>query len=253
MNNLNLVRVENGDVFTDSKIIAEGTNNQHHSVTRVLRNYPEDFKEFGEIRFTELNSKNPLGGRPQKIYLLNETQATLLMSYLDNNEIVREFKKKLVKEFIRMKEYIKQQQTPSYMIDDEIERAKRWIQEKEQHKLEMKQKDDIIEEQAPKVEYYDKIMKSDSTFTISTMASDYGMSGRAFNSLLHELGIQYKESGRWYLYQKHRGNGYTKTESYPLKNGYFNRHMKWTEKGFKFIYDVLKEEGILPECEREVA
>jgi phage regulator Rha-like protein len=48
--------------------------------------------------------KGSSGGRPEKIYFLNEQQATLLLTYLRNSKIVREFKKALVKEFYRLKE-----------------------------------------------------------------------------------------------------------------------------------------------------
>jgi len=106
-----LVRVIKNEVFTDSMVVAQGTGNEHHSVTRIIRNYIEDFKEFGEIQFMDLKSINPQGGRPIRIYLLNEQQATLLMTYLGNNEIVRSFKKKLVQQFYQMKKSLIQKQS----------------------------------------------------------------------------------------------------------------------------------------------
>ena len=106
-----LVRVIKNEVFTDSMVVAQGTGNEHHSVTRIIRNYIEDFKEFGEIQFMDLKSINPQGGRPIRIYLLNEQQATLLMTYLGNNEIVRSFKKKLVQQFYQMKKLLIQRQS----------------------------------------------------------------------------------------------------------------------------------------------
>lgn len=101
-----LVKVIKNDVFTDSMVIAEGTGNEHNSVTRIIRNYKEDFEDFGKIEFMDLKSKNPKGGRPVKIYLLNEQQSTLLMTYLGNSEMVRNFKKELVRQFYAMRQYI---------------------------------------------------------------------------------------------------------------------------------------------------
>jgi len=106
-----LVSIKRNDVFTDSLVIAEGTNNEHVSVTRHIRNYKSDFEEFGKIRFMDLKTINPKGGRPQKIYLLNEPQAALLMTYLGNSPIVRAFKVQLVKEFYRMRQMLLQKQT----------------------------------------------------------------------------------------------------------------------------------------------
>ncbi len=50
----------------------------------------------------------------------------------------------------------------------------------------------IISELKPKASYYDLILQNKSLVPISKIAKDYGMSGRAFNKLLHELGVQYK-------------------------------------------------------------
>lgn len=109
-----LVKVIKNEVFTDSMVIAEGTGNEHNSVTRIIRNYKEDFEDFGKIEFMDLKSKNPKGGRPIKIYLLNEQQSTLLMTYLGNSETVRNFKKELVRQFYAMRQYILERQTPHW-------------------------------------------------------------------------------------------------------------------------------------------
>ncbi len=43
-------------------------------------------------------------GQPKKSYILNEQQATLLITYLKNTETVRQFKLNLVKAFFEMRE-----------------------------------------------------------------------------------------------------------------------------------------------------
>lgn len=101
---------EGAEPFTTSKIIAENTGLQHHSVTRSLRDYPEDFEAFGPLEFMDLKSINPKGGRPDRIYRLNEEQATLLFTYLKNTPIVRAFKKELVRQFYLMRKMITSQQ-----------------------------------------------------------------------------------------------------------------------------------------------
>lgn len=110
----NLVLLKNKDAFTTSLIIAEGTNNEHKSVAALIRKHKSDFEEFGAIRFSDLKSLNPLGGRPQKVYLLNEQQATLLVTYLDNTEIVRQFKKELVRQFYDMRRLLLERQTQAW-------------------------------------------------------------------------------------------------------------------------------------------
>ena len=90
--------------YTTSDVIAEFAGNEHHSVTRLIRNYKNDLEEFGVLTF-EIHKplKGSEGGRPRKIYHLNEEQATLLITYLDNTERVRAFKKELVRQFFSMK------------------------------------------------------------------------------------------------------------------------------------------------------
>ena len=108
-----LVILKNNDVFTDSLIIAKGTDNEHNSITRLIRNFEDDFKDFGKILFLDLKSRNKIEtrGRKQKIYILNEQQATLLMTYLKNTEVVRKFKKELVKQFYQMRQLLLEKQT----------------------------------------------------------------------------------------------------------------------------------------------
>lgn len=109
--NKELVFEKRGQVFTDSLIIADMSKNQHRSVVRLINNNREDLEEYGKIEFRDLKSRNSKGGRPTRIYLLNERQSTLLLTYLDNTEPVKEFKKNLVRAFFKMTEFIQSLQT----------------------------------------------------------------------------------------------------------------------------------------------
>lgn len=102
-----LVFLKNNQPVTTSLIIAEGTGNEHKSVIRLINEHKTEFEEdWGTIRFSDLKSTNPLGGRPTKIAWLNEPQATFLITLLRNNEIVVKFKKKLVCDFYKMREIL---------------------------------------------------------------------------------------------------------------------------------------------------
>ena len=112
-----------------------------------------------------------------------------------------------------------------------------------------------VAEAEPKVTYYDEILKSTNVVTITQIAKDYGMSGQGLNDLLHEEGVQYKQSGQWLLYHKHQDKGYTKseTQTYRKSNGETGTklHTKWTQKGRLFIHSVLASKGIEPLMDRE--
>lgn len=102
----------------------------------------------------------------------------------------------------------------------------------------------------PKLSYYDIILQNPKTVAITLIAKDYGMSAMALNDYLHEQGIQYKVSGTWALYQCYADNGYTQTFTRIGRGNGVYVHMRWTQKGRLFLYNLLKSEGILPKIER---
>lgn len=97
-----LVFVESEDLncepFTTDEVIAEFSENSRDSVTRLIRNYQDDLKEFGKLGFEIRPMRS---GQKAKVFHLNQ-QATLLITYLDNTEPVRLFKKELVRQFFAM-------------------------------------------------------------------------------------------------------------------------------------------------------
>lgn len=108
-----------------------------------------------------------------------------------------------------------------------------------------------IAEMQPKASYYDLILQNKNTVPITQIAKDYGMSGRKFNELLHELGVQYKFRKTWLLYQQYAECGYTQSRTYAIDESRSVMHTYWTQKGRLFLYDLLKCEGILPVIEQE--
>lgn len=122
---------------------------------------------------------------------------------------------------------------------------------------EVNMKNQIIGELKPKADYYDEILNNPGLVTITQIAKDYGMSGKKMNEVLHNLGIQYKQSDQWLLYSKYHGMGYThsKTVDIVRSDGRPDVKMntKWSQKGRIFLYETLKENGILPVIEQENA
>lgn len=120
--------------------------------------------------------------------------------------------------------------------------------------LETAQQKQIIGELKPKADYTDIILQSKGVIPVTSIAKDYGMSGRSFNALLHDLNVQYKIGKQWFLYAKYQDKGYTHSETVPIirKNGMPDTEMntKWTQKGRLFLYNLLKENCVLPMIER---
>ena len=107
--------------YTTHEIVAEHAEIEIISVRKLIDKHKEDLEAFGVLSF-EIHKpeKGSLGGRPMKIYRLNEQQATLLITYLKNTEPVRQFKMNLVKAFFEMRDELSKR-----YLQRELEKPKR--------------------------------------------------------------------------------------------------------------------------------
>lgn len=112
-----------------------------------------------------------------------------------------------------------------------------------------------VNELTPKATYYDKVLADKSLVTITQIAKDYGMSGRAMNKKLHELNVIYKQGQTWLLYAMYQKTGWTHSETVmvPKKDGTEKAvlNTKWTQQGRLGLYELLKNNGIVPLIEQE--
>lgn len=103
-------------------------------------------------------------------------------------------------------------------------------------------------------DYLNTILQSKGTIATTQVAADYGMSAIAFNRKLNEMHIQHKVNGQWILYSEFLGKGYvhSRTISFRHTDGRPDTRLctEWTQRGRLFLYDALKEVGILPLIER---
>lgn len=117
-----------------------------------------------------------------------------------------------------------------------------------------KKQEQVIGELKPKADYVDSILKNPGLVTITQIAKDYGMSGSSLNKKLNELGVQYKQSDQWLLYRKYQDKGYTFSETMEIVRSDgrpdVKMNTKWTQKGRLFLYELLKENSILPSIEK---
>ncbi|MGO1127810.1 Rha family transcriptional regulator [Streptococcus sp. V728] len=103
--------------YTLSSIVAECTNLQHHTITRTIRKHQARFERFGKVGFKIQALKS---GQSAKDFILNEQQATLLVTFLKNTEQVANFKENLVRAFFEMREELSK-----FRIQRALEKTKR--------------------------------------------------------------------------------------------------------------------------------
>ena len=121
-----------------------------------------------------------------------------------------------------------------------------------------------LAEQAPKVAYYDLVLTAENTFSASDVAGQLGIrSANVLNKFLVSQGItkavkkQYfdKKTNEWkwrtvhYLLRAEyvdKGLGDVINIASKSKDGsknYSNLQLRWTTKGVKFIYELIKEKA----------
>lgn len=204
----------------------------------------------------QVNDIYPVDKHTASLYLWTERGANRHCKILDTDKAWNQFDN-LEENYFNPKH---SKLLDSYMIEDPIKRAEAWIkeqQEKETLKLQNAQLIQQNGELKSKADYTDLILKNKGLVTITQIAKDYGMSPQEMNKKLHELKIQYKQSGQWLLYAQYHDKGYTHSETIPITRSDgrpdISMTTKWTQKGRLFLYDLLKEHGILPMIEREIA
>ena len=196
----------------------------------------------------------PTPGGNQKMAIINESglYAVILRSDKPNAQKFRRWVTSEVLPTIR-----KHGAYATYDTLDELLRSPKFAQtlinnlEKERAKYTSLEA--IATEMAPKALYCDLVLQCKSLVPVSLIAKDYGMSATRFNTLLHAIGVQYKISDTWLLYQKYADMGYTQTRTYYVGDKIAALHTCWTQKGRLFLYEQLKGIGILPmiECQSD--
>jgi Rha family phage regulatory protein len=244
--------------------IAEVTGKNHAHVMRDIRNLLE--QGVNESNFGLVNYKDKKG-EVRPMYELTPKGCLILASGYD--PVLRE---KIVD---KLEEY--QQKERSSMItlpnfEDPAEAAMAWAKEYREKKvlaIENKslqienarlENDNIqlaaeVQELKKDKNYLDIIMRSKAMMTVSQIAQDYGMSAKAMNKQLADMGIQYICNGQWILYARYKDCGYVSSRCIDITraNGMPDvvLHTEWTQAGRKFLYEELKKQGIIPMLERD--
>ncbi|MGG3572830.1 Rha family transcriptional regulator [Bacillus gobiensis] len=139
-----LVFIENNEALTDSLIVAEIFGKRHADVIKSIDTLSCS-KEFTERNFSFSEYKDSTG-RSLKKYLMKRDGLTfLIMGYTGSK--AAEFKEKYISEFNRMELELQKLSQPSYMIEDPVSRAKRWIIEQEEKQALAKQNEQLQIEQ----------------------------------------------------------------------------------------------------------
>lgn len=257
MNELSVVVEKINEVLvTTSNRVAEELGVEHKNLLVKIDSYIEKFGSAkSSAQFYIPSEYKTLDGRVVRNYLITEKGiAQLIGGYSAAVPKAFELNVAYINEFERMKNALTGGRVPT-SYKDFLLLALEQEEKMEALRLENKVQEQQIAELKPKASYYDLVLQCKDLLSMTEIAKDYGMSAKGMNSKLHELGVQYKQSGIWFLYAKYQDKGYTqtKTQNYNKPDGTqgVTTHTYWTQKGRLFLYDLLKDNGILPMIERE--
>lgn len=249
--------------ITENDGVQTVSGRELHRTLGIDSNYTTWFNRMCEYGFVEGEDFFPFleestGGRPQMDHIikLDMAKEICMIQRTPIGKQIRQYFIFAEKQYRALQKY-----NDSYMIEDPVKRASRWIEEQQAHKEEVKAleakievKDQQIALMEPKANYCDVVLNTPDLISVTSIAKDYGWSAQRLNSFLHSAGIQYYKDKRWHLYQQYADKGYTdsKTVVFPGKDGTIHStgHTYWTQKGRLFIYEQLKACGIVPVSEQ---
>lgn len=238
-----LQTIADGDERMTSLQIAEVTGRPHNDVMKAIRKMEPAWAKVsqGNFSLSYYEQVQPNGGiKKQPCYSLKELEeahqkASVPTTYLE-----------ALKSLVKSEEQRQQLALENRKQQQEIITISR-------ENAELGNK---ITEMLPKVSYYDQILQSNATMTVTQIAQDYGLSAQAMNKLLAELKIQYKSSrGQWILYGELKAGGYVHSRPVDITKSDGTHDVKynteWTTKGRIFLYEALKKKCIVPLIEKK--
>ena len=243
--------------------IAKLTGKPHNDVMKAIRAMEPSWEKVSQGKFSLSSRKveQPNGGiREYPCYELTKTECLYVATKFND-----EARAKLVLRWEELEQKQRSQMLQLPDFTDPAEAAIAWAKEYKERKVlaieNKKLEEENIQLAAENQElkhdknYLDLIMRSKALLTISQIAQDYGMSGKALNKKLAEMGIQYSINGQWILYARYKDCGYVSSRSIDITRTDGRPdvvlHTEWTQAGRKFLYEELKKQGIIPMLERD--
>lgn len=183
---------DTGCPVTTSLAIAEGVERPHASIIKLIRENLSDFEAFGLVGFEiQPRSAGQHGGGDTEYAILNEHHATLLITFLRNIGIVKEFKKRLVKAFFEMRDELNKRQAPTVENLSRLEILQLAMQSEEERlrlEQEKRQLEHQLEEEAPRVAFAKQVEIAQDAISVAQAAKILGTGQRRMFSFLRSIG-----------------------------------------------------------------
>lgn len=234
ISNIHIEQNTDGQLVVSSRQVAEHFEKQHKHVLSTVESLKAENSAvtpmFCETTYTAGT------GKAYKEYLMNRDGFMLLAMGFTGKKAL-EWKIKYIQAFNAMEKALKQH-SPSYLLEDPIERAQRWIEEQQEKKLALA----ALEESKPKVATYDALVSNEGYVGLREMAKMLGYPVNKMGAYVCEIGMCYKQGSIYYPYAQFNNNG--------MCVGKWHK-AKWTSKGgMKTVWSLEGVEYVRKSLER---
>ena len=238
-----LVIMQNQQAVTTSLKVAEVFGKKHLHVMEAIRKLISENSTIENsivgnmfVKSTYLNKQN----HEQPMFYMNRDGFTLLAMGFTGKKAL-EFKLKYIEAFNKMESLVKKEN--KFAMPQTFGEALQLAADQQK----------LIEKNQPKVNYYDQQMRNPGLMTVTEIAKDFGLSATKLNKFLERKHIQYRQGKHWVIYQEYANQGLANYEPFAYEEHSIDgtkqkvhNNLKWTQKGRKFIYDLLQAEDIHP-------
>ena len=236
----NIVELMDGEPRVSHRIIAEQTDNSQVSIRKLIDKYSANLELFGNLSFkmTSLERSTKTGVSrgfvEEKTYFLNEQQSTLLLTFMRNNEVVIDFKVRLVRDFFKMRKELQNRASEETQLEKDLKGLKNAIEVlKVNEASKILMLSTLYKEHGLSTSYLPKYSDEQHTYSLSHLLKKYevGISAKKLNLILLSEGyleIKTRKSTGSFIDEK------TKEKKPKLRT-----FKSLTEKGLEFGKNVI--------------
>lgn len=230
----------NGQKMVSSRDVAKNFEKEHKNVMQTIQNMTAEnsalLKMFVLSEYTSVQNKR------LPMYLMNRDGFTLLAMGFTGSKAM-EWKLKYIQAFNAMERKLTMPESDDMILSRAVLIANKKVEQLQSTNIQLVQENAKLK---PASDYAHAVLMSDEKLTVKQIAQNYGMTSQKFNSILEEMGIQYKVNKQWILYRKYQGKGYVVGVPFDIGNGNTKERTYWTRKGQAFLYKKMKEAGHEP-------
>lgn len=211
--------VDTKEVSITLKEICDILQVRHDNAIKKVEKLSQE-PSFGELLETRTLNLN---GVKVRTYILNKKQAIAVGAKLNNAMLMALIDK--LEELSQPKHHLTHLETARLLVQS--------LEKQEQLMLENKKLEDDVK----------MLIHTNKLYTATELAKEIGFnSANELNKMLHQMGIQFNQSGTWVMYSRYSGLGYESIKQDVLDSGKIVYHRKFTGSGRKFILGLFGKE-----------